>query len=158
MSKFTPAFLLFLYAAAVSIQVQAAEDEPFLDGNLFALGGGISFNEADGDDELGFQVFGAYDLPQVVLTEGIDSSIEFGFMDFGTDEDDTGIWVSYVIDGAINDQFGWLAQGGWDFGDDKGLLFGAGIKYRLDQATDIRVEYIVRDETDSLQANIQYHF
>ena len=90
--------------------------------------------------------------------EGVDSALEFGIMDFGFSEDDTGLWVSYAVDGAIDEQFGWVAQVGWDFGDDNGLLFGGGVKFRLDQATDIRVEYVVRDEVDSLQANLLYHF
>lgn len=158
MNKLTPPCFLLLLGTVISVQAYAQEQEPILDKNLFAIGAGISFNDADGDDEVGFQVFGAYELKEVNLMDDVDSSIEFGIMDFGTDEDNDGIWASYVIDGAINDQFGWLAQAGWDIGDDSGLLFGAGVKYRLDQATDIRVEYVIRDEVDSLQANFLYHF
>ena len=91
------------------------------------------------------------------LMEGVNSSIEFGFADFGFDDDDTGIWASYVVDATITGKLGWLAQAGLDIGDDSGLLVGAGIKAMLNEKSDLRFEYIKRDEVDSLQINFLYH-
>ncbi len=150
--------LVFISGVFVA-PVFAAEGEPLLDKNLFSIGAGISDNSISRpkDDEIGFQFFAAYDLNQVNLMEGVTSSIEFGFMDFGFSRDDTGIWASYVVDGTISGQFGWLAQAGFDIGDDSGLLVGAGVKYALDEKVDLRAEYVVRDEVDSLQFNFLYH-
>ncbi len=150
--------LLFTQARAQENE-PAQESEPLLDRNLFSVGVGISNNEVDGDrdDETGFQFLAAYDLKQINLMEGVDSSLEFGYMDFGFRRDDTGIWGSYVIDSAIGEGFGWLAQLGLDIGDDSGLLFGAGLKLSVSESADIRLEYVVRDEVDSLQINLLYH-
>jgi hypothetical protein len=144
---------------SASAQVQAQANEPLLDRNLFSIGVGISRNEINSPDEddTGFQFFAAYDLVEVNLMEGVDSSVEFGFMDFGFDEDDTGIWGSFVVDGDISGGLGWLAQAGYDIGDDSGLLFGAGLKAVLNDRADLRFEYVVRDDVDSLQINVLYH-
>ena len=144
---------IVLVSAAAQSPVFAQENKPLLDRNLFSIGGGISRNEAGSDDDTGFQFFGAYALPQINLMEGVNSSVEFGFMDFGFSDDDTGIWGSYVIDGAISDGFGWMAQAGFDIGDDSGPLFGAGITFGVGERSDVRVEYTVRDEVDSFQVN-----
>ena len=137
----------------------AAESEPLLDRSMFSIGVGFSDNEISNPDEddTGIQFFAAYDLNHINLMEGVNSAVEFGFMDFGFSEDDTGLWASYVIDGTVSGRFGWLAQLGVDFGDDSGLLAGAGGKYSLNEKTDFRIEYVVRDEVDSLQFNLLYH-
>ena len=157
--KFPSALLLAFLLGSASAQVQAQANAPLLDRNLFSIGIGISDNEISNPDEddTGFQFFGAYDLVDINLMEGVDSSVEFGFMDFGFDEDDTGIWGSFVVGGDISGGLGWLAQAGLDIGDDSGLLFGAGIKARLDDRANLRFEYVVRDEVDSLQINLLYH-
>ena len=151
--------IMLLAFGALSTQAHAQENEPLLNRNLFSIGFGISDNEISSPDEddTGFQFFVAYDLTQINLMEGVNSSVEFGFMDFGFDEDDTGIWGSYVVDGTISERMGWLAQAGVDIGDDSGLLLGAGLKYKLDDNSDLRFEYVVRDEVDSLQINFLYH-
>ena len=150
--------LVFL-SGVMTAPVFAAEGEPLLDKNLFSIGAGISSNSISKhrDDETGFQFFAAYDLSQINLMEGVNSSVEFGFMDFGFPRDDTGIWASYVVDGTISGQLGWLAQLGLDIGDDSGLLIGAGVKYAVDERMDLRLEFVARDEVDSLQFNFLYH-
>ena len=150
---------LIFISSVIASPLFAAEGEPLLDKNLFSIGAGISNNSISKhrDDETGFQFFAAYDLSQINLMEGVNSSLEFGFMDFGFPRDDTGIWASYVVDGTISGQLGWLAQLGFDIGDDSGLLIGAGVKYALDEKMDLRLEYVARDEVDSLQFNFLYH-
>jgi len=157
--KFLISPVMVLALGALLTPAHAQESKPLLERSQFSIGAGISQNEISSPDEddTGFQFFAAYDLNQVKLMDGVDSSIEFGFMDFGFDEDDTGIWASYVVDGAISGGLGWLAQAGIDIGDDSGLLFGAGLKAILDQKSDLRFEYVVRDEVDSLQINFLFH-
>lgn len=156
---FAPIASIFFMTGLFVTGSFAAENQPLLDRNMFSIGAGISDNEISrpDEDDTGFQFFAAYDLNQINLMEGVSSSVEFGFMDFGFPRDDTGIWGSYVIDGSISGQFGWLAQVGLDIGDDSGLMVGAGLKYAINEKTDLRAEYVVRDEVDSLQFNFLYH-
>ncbi len=151
--------IVILAIGAWMTPTYAQENAPILDRDLFSIGAGISSNEiSDPDeDETGFQFLVAYDLPQVNLMEGVNSSVEFGIMDFGFDEDDSGIWGSYVVDGPISAGIGWLAQAGLDIGDDSGLLFGAGLTTSPNETTVLRLEYTMRDDVDSLMINILYH-
>ncbi len=151
-------FWLCLFAAPAAVaQEQAAQPEPLLDRNLFSLGVGVSDNESnDSKGKTGFQFFVAYDLADVNLMEGVNSSAEFGFMDYGFSRDDTGIWASYVIDGTLGENLGWMAQVGYDFGDDSGPLAGAGLWFRAGESIDLRTEFVARDEVDSLKFNLLY--
>jgi len=159
----TNKFFAVLAATLLSVtqipQVFAEENKPLLDKNKFSIGAGLSLNSVDGpvDDEVGFQFFGAYNLTQVNLMEGVYSSVEFGVMDYGFNNDSTGIWGNYVIDGGINGRLGWLARLGFDIGDDSGLMLGVGADFALSKKLDMRLEYVIRDEVDSLQFNLLYN-
>ena len=157
--KFPITLIMGLTLGAILTQAHAQENKPLLERSQFSIGVGISNNEisSSSSSDTGFQFFAAYDLDQINLMEGVDSSVEFGFMDFGFDEDDTGIWASYVVDGTISGRLGWLAQAGLDIGDDSGLLFGAGLMFMVNDKSDLRFEYVKRDEVDSLQINFLYH-
>jgi hypothetical protein len=61
------------------------------------------------------------------------------------------------VDGIISGDLGWLARAGLDIGDDSGLMVGAGLSYITDERTELRFEYVARDEGDSLQFNYLYH-
>jgi len=149
---------LVLLSSGYATSVLADESKPLLDKNLFSIGAGISDNSASqfNNDETGFQFFTAYDLNQVNVMEGVKSSVEIGFMDYGFPSDNTGIWANYVVDGLISGQLGWLARLGFDFGDDSGLMIGAGVSYATSEKIELRVEYVSRDEVDSLQFNFLY--
>ena len=160
MMRISPKFLaavVLLFSGYVS-PLLADQHQPMLDKNKLSLGAGISNNSISGplSDETGYQIFGAYDLDQVHLMEGVNSSVEFGFMDYGFSGDSTGIWGTYVIDGAISGQFGWLARLGLDIGDDSGLMIGGGVGFAVSDKLDLRGEYVVRDNVDSLQFNFLY--
>jgi hypothetical protein len=140
--------------------VFAAENEPLLDKGKFSIGGGISNNSISGpvSDEIGYQFFGAYNLTQVNLMQSVNSSVELGYMDYGfSGSDSSGIWATYVIDGKFVGNFGWLGRLGYDFGDDNGLMLGLGLDYSVNSKMDLRGEYVIRDEVDSLQFNIIYN-
>ncbi|MBI3188223.1 MAG: hypothetical protein HYZ31_10230 [Gammaproteobacteria bacterium] len=151
-----------LAACVFVYNVQAEPQGPILQKNKMSIGGGISRNTVDvpgnNDSEIGFQFFAAYDLDQVNLIEGARSSVELGYMDYGFSSGDAGgLWTTYVLDGAIRDNLGWLARLGLDLGDDSGIMLGAGLGFRLDPAAQLRLEYVIRDEIDSLQINFIYH-
>ncbi len=154
--------LLGLFAALLSIAqitpVLADENAPLLDKNKFSIGAGLSSNSVSGssNNEIGFQFFAAYDLSQVNLMEAVNSSVEFGFMDYGFANESTGIWGTYVVTGEISGQFGWLGRLGLDLGDDSGLMLGGGASYAINKKMDLRLEYVVRDDVDSLQFNFLY--
>lgn len=150
------AFLLL--SGAWVTPVFADESQPLLDKNKFSIGAGISTNSVSGpaSDEIGYQFFGAYNLNQINLMEGVHSSVEFGYMDYGFSGDSSGIWATYVVDGSLGGKFGWLARLGLDIGDDSGLMLGVGLGYSVNSRMELRGEYVIRDEVDSLQFNILY--
>ena len=138
------------------------DGQPLFNKDLFSIGAGISSNsidddDLDEDDEIGFQFFVAYDLVEVNLMDGVNSSIELGLMDYGYKSDSTGIWGTFTVDGIISGDLGWLARAGFDIGDDSGLMVGAGLGYIVDERTELRFEYVARDEGDSLQFNYLFH-
>lgn len=154
---------LCVAACLFALTAQAEPQGPLLQKNKMSIGAGLARNSADDQSgnnyhETGFQFFGAYDLDRVNLIEGADSSVEVGYMDYGFSYgDDGGLWTTYVLDGAIRDNLGWLMRLGLDLGDDSGLMFGAGIGIKVNSATQLRVEYVIRDDIDSFQFNLLYH-
>jgi hypothetical protein len=161
-NKFHVMFIVTLLSFANLNSVFAEENKPsnkpLLDKNKFSIGLGVSSNSVSGpvDDEIGYQFFAAYNLTRVNLMDGVDSSVEAGLMDYGFKRDSTGIWATYVVDGKIGAGFGWLARLGLDLGDDSGLMAGVGAGYEINKKMDIRLEYVIRDEVDSLQFNFLY--
>ena len=152
----TTALIMFLIG-----QAQAEPGKPLLDKNKFSIGAGGARNTVDtffGDiTESGVQFFAAYDLSRVNLMEGVKTSIEVGYLDYGFPRPaEGGLWATGVINGAIQNNFGWLARLGLDFGDDSGLMFGAGLSFGITKRLDLRGEYVIRDEIDSLQLNLIY--
>lgn len=136
--------------------VFAQQQTPILDRNKLSLGFGISDNSVRRTEKTGIQVQVAYDLDQINVMQGVRSSVEFGVIDYGFRRDSTGIWGTYVIEGGISDGVNWLARAGLDIGDDSGLMFGAGIGFDFQQANQFRIEYVVRDDVDSLQFNLLF--
>ena len=162
MRKYLLGLSLALLSGANVSPTMADQNQPLLDRNLFSIGVGISSNSIDTrkndeDDEIGFQFFGAYDLIGINLMEGVNSSVEFGLMDYGFKRDSTGIWATYTVDGIISGDLGWLARAGLDIGDDNGLMAGAGLVYVVDEQQELRFEYVARDEVESWQFNFLYH-
>ncbi|HEY9051503.1 MAG TPA: outer membrane beta-barrel protein [Gammaproteobacteria bacterium] len=153
-----------LAASIVSMPAMAekASSKPLLEKNQFSIGLGIANNSIDlppafgGDqDETGFQFFAAYDLNKVNLMDGVNTSLELGYMDYGDfgGGNSGGIWVNGVVDGTLSGKLGWLARVGLDLGDDDGLMLGAGLGVGLNDRMKLRFEYVVRDNIDSLQLN-----
>ena len=139
----------------------------------FYIGAGISDNDLDGfgDNATGFQFFGGYDLDMVRLG-ALKSAVEVGYMDSGDFEECVnvpfvgnvcgkdsaqGLWANYVVGYDFTPVVSGIGRVGFDFGDDDGFMFGAGLGFNVAPQFEIRGEYVVRDHIDSLQANFVYH-
>lgn len=137
------------------------------DSNKLFFGAGISQNDASGTDEgTGFQIFGGYEFGEVARNVNVD--LEVGYMDSGdlcvrlpapfgkVCDDATGLWATGVGRLALNPQFDLLGRAGFDFGDDDGFMFGVGGGFNVNKQVQLRLEYVERDNIDSLQFNFVY--
>ena len=133
------------------------------------VGGGLGFNSLsaiDFSDGLGYQLFGGYTLP-VKMGKG-KLSLEVGYMDSGDmevgaiptffgpvviEDKAAGLWGNAVYSLPLQDKLNLLARLGLDIGDDDGLMFGAGVGFKLSSKMEVRGEYVIRDTIDSLQVN-----
>lgn len=139
-------------------------------GRLF-FGAGVSQNDVSGasDEGTGFQLFGGYEFGQVAQNIALD--LEIGYMDSGDikacasvpffgrvcEEDNaTGLWATGVGRLQLNPQFELLARAGFDFGDDDGFMVGIGAGFNVNQQTQLRLEFVERDDISSLQLNFVY--
>lgn len=140
-------------------------------GGLY-LGAGVSNNELDGfsGDATGYQVFAGYSLDMIKLG-ALKSAVEVGYMNSGDFEQCVnipffgnvcsegsidGVWANYVVSYDFAPSVSGLGRVGLDFGDDDGLMVGAGIGFKLAPKVELRGEYVLRDHIDSLQANLLF--
>jgi opacity protein-like surface antigen len=160
------AIAALLTVAACSTQ---AADSGFNPQKLF-FGIGVSRNDVSRSDKgTGTQVFGGYEFGEVAKNIAMDA--EVGYMDtgdmdlpgtatppFGTSRSvrAKGLWANGVARFSLNPQAELLARAGLDFGDDDGLMVGAGIGLALNKQTRLRFEYVERDNVNSLQVNLVY--
>lgn len=166
MKKNIAALGLFIGFASTTAIAQDFNQE-----NLY-VGGGIGLNSLSGfDDETGFQFFGGYHLDMVDLDQ-VNLAVEVGYFSSGefeeteTDEFGTyraegeanGLWTTAVFGYPLTPELDLLGRIGLDFGDDDGLMFGFGAGYDLTPEFQLRGEYVIRDNIDSLQANLVYNF
>lgn len=154
--------IVALFLAIGMIPANAAE----LDADRFYGGGGIGHNELNGDSAFGYQVFAGYLFP----SRGGDATpaLEVGFWDSGDIDvntpagnrsaDASGLWATGVLSVPVADRVSLFGRAGYDFGDDDGLMAGGGLGYELNSRVSLRGEIVVRDETESLQANAVYWF
>jgi opacity protein-like surface antigen len=161
-------YALILGCALLASPVYAAQNINIED-NLY-FGGGIGINDLSGfDDATGFQVFAGYDLDYRLGKASLAGEVGYmdsgdferdvvipGFGRFSTDEQNVdGLWTTGVISlpvGAVN----LIGRAGLDFGDDDGFMVGGGVGIDLSREWELRFEYVMRDNVDSLQANIAF--
>lgn len=77
---------------------------------------------------------------------------------YKAEADAKGVWATAVGSYPLSPEFSLIGRLGIDFGDDDGLMLGAGVGYAVSQQIEVRGEYVIRDNIDSLQANIVYRF
>lgn len=130
-------------------------------GKLF-FGAGLSSNEVSGSDSgTGFQIFAGYGLAEVAPKVFIDA--EVGYMDTGDmsrgalgDVSANGLWATVVGRYMISPTVELIGRLGLDFGDDDGLVAGIGVGFLLTRKVKLRLEYVQRDNVDSVQFNLVY--
>jgi len=157
MKKLMTGMLLLLLASGA-----AAAEKQLLDTSKVYFGGGISSNDLSGFDKAtGFQFFGGYKLDYKLGTGAL--GVELGYMDsgefdsaFGSTEA-KGIWATAVGAWPVSRNVNIIARLGFDFGDDDGLMLGGGVGYSVAKNLDLRGEYVIRDNIDSLQFNVVYY-
>ena len=160
-------FLMFISSAAIAAQGSSIT----LQTSSFYLGGGFGFNAAGGARSNGFQIFGGYEFAGK-LNGDISNAIELGYMDTDNFETKTlpegtsstsraeakGVWLNYVGSYPIGNRVEGLWRIGFDFGDDDGLMAGAGMGYNFNRHWSLRSEYVVREAVNSFQFNLLYGF
>ena len=125
--------------------------------NLF-FGAGLSSNDVSGSDSAtGYQIFGGYGFGEVTKNVFIDA--EVGYMDTGNmtksggNVKANGLWASGVGRIMVAPSVELIGRLGLDFGDDDGLLAGIGVGFLLTKNIKLRLEYVQRDNVDSVQFN-----
>ena len=140
----------------------------------FYLGGGLGFNGQRGGRSVGYQFLGGYEFAGK-LNGDISSAIELGYMDTDTFEgkdlrdgstsninpdpqEAQGFWLNYVGSYPIGNKVEGLWRLGLDFGDDDGIMAGAGMGYNFNRHWALRSESVIRESVDSFQFNLLYGF
>ncbi|MEX1080444.1 MAG: outer membrane beta-barrel protein [Halofilum sp. (in: g-proteobacteria)] len=131
---------------------------------------GLSHNSVSGaDDAVGYQVFGGYAFDIDGLRPGT-LAAEVGFYESGEFErhntvgnqprefEADGVWANAVLGYPLDPQWRLLGRAGLDFGDDDGLMIGAGVGYQASPDVELRGEIVERDNIESLQANVVFDF
>ena len=159
--------LLMLFSTAAAAQSGSIT----LQTNSFYIGGGLGFNAYGGGRSTGYQFLGGYEFAGK-LNGDISSAIELGYMDTGTfesknlntgatatsNQEAKGVWLNYVGSYPMGNRVEGLWRVGIDFGDDDGIMAGAGIGYNFDRHWALRSEYVVREAVNSFQFNLLYGF
>ena len=155
-------FLLALMSLVSNVNAEGA-----IDAQRIYVGGGLGFNSLPGfGSARGFQFIGGYEFA-FKLNEDISSALELGYMDTGdfdqykgpnSNEDVKGFWVAMVESVPLSRKTDMLARLGYDFGDDDGFLLGTGLQYKFNTKLALRMEYVARQNVNSLQANVLVKF
>jgi len=125
------------------------------------FGAGLSSNDVSGSDSAtGYQIFGGYGFGEVTPKVFIDA--EIGYMDTGNmsrrggDVKAKGLWASGVGRLMVAQNVELIGRLGLDFGDDDGLLAGIGAGLLLGKNFKLRLEYVQRDNVNSVQFNFVF--
>lgn len=153
-----------LVAVALGLAAAPAWAQGFKQDNFYA-GAGINLNWASGVDEaVGAQIFVGYELDMLDAAP-LALAVEAGYMDTGNFErrglrvgSASGLWTTAVASYRLNPALELLARLGLDLGDDDGPMLGVGVGYAVSKELAVRGEYVVRDDIDSLQANVVLRF
>ena len=165
MKKIACSFALLSIAIATTFGAHAEGEG--LSANNFYVGGGFGFNSLPGGGSArGFQFLGGYEF-DAKINDDITTSLELGYMDSGdfdrynglsSNADATGMWFAAVESVPVSSRTDMLVRFGYDFGDDDGLLLGTGMQYKFNTKLGFRMEYVARENVNSLQANVVVKF
>jgi len=159
MHKALRASLTVIFAMGICSTAFAAG---FSNKNLF-FGGGLSQNSVSGSNNgTGVQLLGGYTFGEVAPKLHVDA--EAGYLDSGdmrrsgnqVDIRDKGFWTTGVVRYMVVPNVELLARAGVDVGDDDGPMVGIGAGLLISPNLKLRLEYVVRDNVDSLQFNVVF--
>ena len=152
---------------ALMLLASTAHAEGPIKADQLYVGGGLGFNSLPAvGNATGFQFIGGYEF-QTKLNGDITSAVELGYMDTGDfDRYNSstnvsaakGVWLAYVGSVPLSNKTDMLARVGFDFGDDDGVLLGTGLQYKFTTKVAMRMEYVARQNVNSLQANVLFKF
>jgi len=132
-----------------------------LDTSKLFFGAGFSSNDVSGSDNAtGYQIFGGYGFGEVTKNVFIDA--EVGYMDTGNmtksggNVKANGLWASGVGRLMVAPSVELIGRLGMDFGDDDGLMAGIGVGFLLTRSVKLRLEFVQRDNVDSVQLNFVF--
>ena len=160
--------LLMLFSSAAAA---AQGGSITLQTSSFYLGGGLGFNAYAGGRSVGYQFLGGYEFAGK-LNGDISTAIELGYMDTdnfesknlntgatsSSNQEAKGMWLTVVESFPISQRVEGIARLGLDFGDDDGIMVGAGMGYNFNRHWALRSEYVIREAVDSFQFNLLYGF
>lgn len=156
-----------LFVLALMVLTSTANAEVVIKTSQMYLGGGLGFNSlAAAGSARGFQIIGGYEFA-TKLNDDITSAVELGYMDSGDFDQLSsstkidaakGVWLAYVGSVPLTSKTDVLARVGFDFGDDDGVLLGTGMQYKFTTKVAMRMEYVARQNVNSLQANVLFKF
>ena len=162
---------LALITALTTSSLVMAEEQTSSDlANNLYIGGTLSHNMVDsafGDGSLdapGYGLFLGYKLNDDM--PDIDTSIEIGYSQTdeffdGRNNEINGIWVAAVGEKRlpeISPKVSVLARLGLDFGDDDGILMGAGMGFHPSDRVALRGEYLNKDSSSVIQLSAVINF
>ena len=145
----------------IGIAISSVAAAQGLDTSKLFFGAGVSSNEVSGfDDATGWQIFGGYGFGEVTRNVFIDA--EIGYMDTGnmkrggTSTEAKGLWANGVGRLMVAPSVELIGRLGLDFGDDDGLMAGIGVGFLLTKKVKFRLEFVQRDNVDSIQFNFVF--
>ena len=157
----------FIAVALVATGLSSVAAAQGFDNRRLFFGGGLSQNSVSNfDNATGFQIFGGYNFPAIARNFYVDA--EAGYMDTGKfkrtgcsgtfcNASASGLWTSGVVRYLVAPNVELIGRAGLDFGDDDGLLFGIGAGYIVNKNLKLRLEFVARDNVDSLQFNAVFY-
>jgi len=126
------------------------------------FGAGVSQNKVSGfDNGTGFQVFAGYNFLRIAPNFYVDA--EAGYMDTGKlkaagfNTKINGPWTTGVARYLVAPNVELIGRAGYDFGDDDGFMFGLGAGYIVNKNLKLRLEFVARNNVDSLQFNAVFY-
>ena len=166
MKRLLPTTLLLATLPMATASLHAEPSD--LAGNVY-LGGGFSQNVIDSpwggsESATGITLFGGIEFDNSMA--GLNSSVELGYSDTGdfydnSDTDIQGPWIALVGEKflpEIDPRFSAVGRLGVDFGDDDGLLLGAGVGFHPMNNFGLRAEFINKDASSVYQLSALVHF
>lgn len=83
-------------------------------------------------------------------------SAELGYIDV-SDTSRDGFWLTPMVAWHATDRIDMLFRAGLEYGDDLGVVFGAGVSYQLERNMAVRLELVEHPNASTFQVNVVYY-